>query len=71
MSLPEFGLKGHDSITGFVGIVTGHCIYIDGTTQVQLTPRVASDGSKRSAEWFDQARIVTGDSEDKAGVGFR
>ncbi len=71
MNLPPFGVKAHDSITGFQGIVTGHCSYIDGTTQVRLTPRVDNSGNLREAQWFDQERILFGDDSTGEQVGFR
>ena len=61
MTVVEFGTSAKDVITGFAGIVTGICQYISGCDQVLLTPK-ASDGKKRSGEWFDVDRIeVLGD----------
>lgn len=46
------GDRATDKITGFSGIVIGHCTYITGCDQVLLAPR--SDGADlKSAHWFD------------------
>lgn len=70
MPAAPMGEQGTDRVTGFKGTVTGHCRYITGSDQLQLTPPVGTDGDKRAAEWFDIARIDIDDPGPK-GVGFR
>ena len=40
----ELGSKVKDEITGFVGIATARCVYINGCVQFELTPLVLKDG---------------------------
>ena len=53
----ELGYEAEDKITGFKGIVTGHCEYLYGCDQYLLTPPVREDGSKISGEWIDEGRV--------------
>lgn len=51
-----FGFKGKDKITGFTGIITGHCTYISGCSQFLLSPP-AKEGDYKTATWFDEQRV--------------
>jgi hypothetical protein len=51
-TLPVLGDRARDKITGFEGIVTGHCDYLTGCDQVLLNPP-SKDGALVSAHWFD------------------
>jgi hypothetical protein len=53
----DMGHRGRDLITGFEGVVTGHCQYISGCNQVLLSPKVDEKGGKVDAEWFDEQRV--------------
>lgn len=44
-----------DKITGFKGVVTGHCRYISGCDQLLVTPKVKGDTVVES-KWIDQQR---------------
>lgn len=59
----ELGNSYSDKITGFKGVAIGRVEYITGCNQVLLSPKVAEDGSIRSAEWFDEQRMVAVDAE--------
>ena len=48
----ELGQKVQDSITGFVGRVTGRCEYITGCTQVLIQPPIKADGDFVESRWF-------------------
>jgi hypothetical protein len=52
----ELGQKVQDSITGFVGRVTGRCEYITGCTQVLIQPPIKADGDFVESRWFDEDR---------------
>ena len=54
------GLIGHtvcDSLTGFKGVVTGHCTYITGCAQVLVQPRGKDDTVRPEPQWFDEQRV--------------
>lgn len=54
----EFGDKARDTVTGFVGIVTGKARYMYGCNQLLLMPRVDAASSKPAeGAWFDEPRI--------------
>lgn len=53
----HMGRKGRDRITGFEGVVTGHCEYLTGCHQTLLIPPVDDKGAARDGQWFDDQRI--------------
>ena len=59
----KMGQTVKDKITGFEGIVTGHCQYISGCDQLLVQPRVGSDGKKADAYWFDLQRLEVTNEE--------
>ncbi len=52
----QLGQKIQDSITGFIGVVTGRCEYITGCHQVLVQPPVKDDGDFVESRWFDEDR---------------
>lgn len=54
----KLGDKAKDVITGFVGIATGHCVYISGCNQWSLQPAVDDKGAIPTGTWFDEQRLV-------------
>lgn len=50
------GLTVRDRITGFTGVVTGHCRYISGCHQALVVPRM-QDGKLPESQWFDVQRL--------------
>ena len=52
----KFGKTYQDTITGFIGVATGHCEYITGCAQALLAPKVDSTGARREPQWFDVDR---------------
>jgi len=59
----ELGQKVKDSITGFVGVVTGRCEYITGCHQVLVQPPVKKEGDYQDPQWFDEDRAQILDAE--------
>lgn len=57
MTAITLGMKARDKITGFQGVVTGHCEYISGCNQALLVPPVDEKGAHRDAQWFDVQRL--------------
>lgn len=57
----QLGDVAQDAITGFQGVVTGHCRYITGCDQFLIQPQIkpeAGDSSKfPEARWFDENRL--------------
>jgi hypothetical protein len=54
----DLGLQVRDSITGFVGAITGRTDYISGCAQYLVQPRVDKDGKFVDAKWFDEDRLL-------------
>lgn len=52
----ELGQRGRDKVTGFEGILIGHCRYLTGCDQYGISPP-AKDGEVKAAQWFDEGRI--------------
>lgn len=54
----ELGSKARDIITGFEGIVGGHCRHLTGCDQYSLTPMgLKDDGGMKEGAWFDEQRL--------------
>ncbi len=51
------GKKAKDTITGFVGIVTGFSTRTHGGACFELSPKVGSDLKLQGAAWFPTSRI--------------
>lgn len=51
------GTTQRDKITGFQGVVTGHCLYLSGCNQALLVPKVDEKGSHVEPHWFDVQRL--------------
>lgn len=52
-SKPQLGDLARDNITGFQGIVTATCAFLNGCERVQLQPKVDADGKPRDGQYFD------------------
>jgi len=50
----ELGRKVKDIVTGFEGIATARCKYLNGCAQIQVTPKAKKDGSLSDSKWFDE-----------------
>jgi hypothetical protein len=53
----KLGSKVKDKITGFSGIATGFVTCLSGCNQALVVPKVATDGSFKDAQWFDEQRL--------------
>ncbi len=58
----QLGVKARDTITGFVGIITGKAEYLTGCVQYVLSPPVDENGKIQGCEWFDDKRLQYVDS---------
>ena len=54
----DLGSQVQDQVTGFFGIVTGHCRYITGCNQYLVQPKVKSNGDFVDSRWFDEDRLT-------------
>jgi hypothetical protein len=52
----NFGIVVRDVITGFSGIVTGHCRYITGCDQYLVSGK-SKKGEKPLTMWYDENRL--------------
>jgi hypothetical protein len=50
------GLTCKDRITGFTGVVMGHCFYLSGCSQALLVPPM-HEGKLQESQWFDVQRL--------------
>ena len=63
----EFGYQYEDEITGFQGTCTGVTFYDDGTTMIQLVPRLDKDGHIRANQWIPEHRLKHIDASRRSG----
>lgn len=54
----QLGITAKDIITGFEGVILGHCRYITGCDQYLLQPPMKKDGTHVESRWFDEQRLV-------------
>lgn len=45
-----------DKVTGFIGVATGHVVYLTGCSQLLLNPPCDVNGNIRKSHWFDEQR---------------
>ncbi len=64
----ELGTTYQDSITGFVGVATGHTRYLDSSDVVFLEPRVIWDGKNSEGKWVSVTRLAPAPAVLVAGV---
>ena len=62
----KLGDKVKDSITGFLGVVTGISKYLNGCISILVTSNKLSSDGKEVSEWFDEQRL---DSKSEAIAG--
>lgn len=53
----ELGIEVKDKVTGFKGIVVGHCAYLTGCDQYLIQPKSDKPGVKPEPHWFDDNRL--------------
>lgn len=61
----EFGKQATDIVTGFTGMITGHCSYITGCDQYLLTPKCDEPHKKPEGHWFDENRVRIEEGESQ------
>lgn len=53
----KLGSNVKDNITGFEGVATGKCEYLNGCVQYEITASKLEDG-KPVEKWFDEGRVI-------------
>jgi hypothetical protein len=54
----KLGDRARDKISGFTGIVTGKCEYLNGCVQFLLRPeKLDKDGKRIDGEWVDYQQL--------------
>lgn len=61
----ELGMVAKDRITGFEGVVTGHCRHLTGCDTYGLAAQELKDGKTVDVHWFDVNRL---EIIDESGV---
>ena len=60
----KLGLTVKDTITGFEGVCTGHCVYISGCDQLLVQPKAEGKDFKEP-RWFDRQRLILVDGVEE------
>lgn len=55
----KLGQKVKDSITGFSGIATARCEYLNGCVSVEVRPTKLIDGKMIKSAWIDEQQLTT------------
>lgn len=53
----QLGCIGEDTITGFIGVITGRTEWLFGCTRFCLEPQELREGIPIEAQWFDEQRV--------------
>ena len=53
----SLGAKARDMVTGFEGIITGRCEYLNGCTQFCVSPPLDDDGKIVKGIWLDNGQL--------------
>lgn len=64
----ELGSKIKDSVTGFKGITTARCVYINGCVQYEITPTALKDGVPQKEYWLDEKRVILIPTKKKISI---
>ncbi len=62
----KLGDKVKDSITGFEGVASGKCEYLNGCVSWEVRPTKLKDGEIVKSEWIDEQQLIP---KSKAKVG--
>jgi len=55
--LIQLGQKVRDKVTGFEGITTARCEYLNGCIQYCVSPRIDKDGKKADYHYMDEGQL--------------
>lgn len=79
--MTKLGERVKDTITGFQGIVTARCSYLNGCEQLLIqSQKLDKDGKVIKGEWIDEPQLVVLEEpiepikkvkKEKPGGGFR
>ena len=53
----ENGDKVKETITGFVGTITGTCFYLTGCNQYLVVPKCKDEFTNAEGVWYDEGRL--------------
>lgn len=54
----ELGRTVKDVVTGFKGVVTARCVYLNGCVQYDVKPKVNDKGEMIEGKWFDEEQLM-------------
>jgi hypothetical protein len=54
------GSEATDTVSGFTGIITAHCLYLNGDSRFLVTGKVNTDGDVPE-HWFDSGQVTVAD----------
>ena len=67
----KLGSKVECVVTGFKGIITGKCEYINGCIQYLISPKVKKSNERNKSVWIDaeQLKVIKGGVSIKKTMG--
>lgn len=54
----KLGKKVKDKVTGFEGIATARCEYLNGCTQYCVEPKATKEGAMLEAKYIDDSQLT-------------
>jgi len=53
----KLGNEVKDSITGFIGIVTARCEYLNASTRCLVSPKIGKNNKMGENHWINEGRL--------------
>lgn len=53
----KLGDKVKHKVSGYTGIVTGHCTYLYNTENFGVTAEIGADGNLQNTHWFEEKAL--------------
>ena len=64
----NLGDEAKDKITGFKGVITGRCEYLNGCVRWLIPPKKLKDEKMIDAEWIDDQQVEVTKKEKKMAI---
>lgn len=64
----ELGERYRDVVTKFEGVAIIASQHLNGCRQIALDPGIDKDGNLRNQHWFDEQRLVLGESDERVAT---
>lgn len=67
----ELGQGARDTISGFVGVVYGITVFLNGCVRIGLAPKGLHDGKPIDTQWFDEPQLEAHPSVEETAERLR